>query len=82
MAKSKLVSANEKIADEVVKDYKKIEKGVVGTYQKIEDGVINKFNEISDSFVDAFLTKEGESVEDAKARLAQKKKEKKDRKGW
>lgn len=79
MAKSKLVSANEKIADEVVKDYKKIEKGVVGTYQKIEDGVINKFNEISDSFVDAFLTKEGESVEDAKARLAQEKKEREER---
>ena len=30
MAKSKIVKANEKIADGVVKGYKKIEDGVVG----------------------------------------------------
>ncbi|MDE6747532.1 MAG: hypothetical protein K2K21_00490 [Lachnospiraceae bacterium] len=60
MAKSKLVKANEKIADTVVGGYKKIEEGVVGAYKKIEDG-----------FVDKFLTHEGESVEDAKKRLAE-----------
>ncbi len=59
MAKSKLVEANQKIAEEVVGGYKKIEKSVVGSYRKIESG-----------FVDQFLTKEGESVEDAKKRLA------------
>ncbi len=58
MAKSKLVKANEKIADAVVGGYKKIENGVVGAYKKVEDG-----------FVDKFLTHEGESVEDAKKRL-------------
>ena len=36
MAKSKLVKANEKIADAVVGGYKKIEEGVVGGYKKIE----------------------------------------------
>ncbi len=60
MAKSKLVKANEKIADAVVGGYKKIEDGVVGAYKKVEDG-----------FVDKFLTHEGETVEDAEKRLAE-----------
>ena len=34
MAKSKLVKANEKIAEEVVKGYKKIEDGVVEGYTR------------------------------------------------
>ena len=58
MAKSKIVKANEKIAEAVTGVYKKIEKGVVGGYTKIED-----------KFVDAYLTKDGETVEEAKARL-------------
>lgn len=58
MAKSKIVKANEKIAEGVTGGYKKIEKGVVDGYKKIED-----------KFVDAYLTKDGETVEEAKARL-------------
>ena len=34
MAKSKLVKANQKIADSVAGGYKKIERGVVGGYKK------------------------------------------------
>lgn len=64
MAKSKLVKANEKIA-----------KGVVGGYKKIESGVVGGFNKIADKFVDNFLTKEGESVEEARERLAAEQKE-------
>lgn len=60
MAKSKLVQANEKIADAVVGGYKKIEEGFVGVYKKVEDG-----------FVDRYLTHDGETVEDAKKRLAE-----------
>ena len=82
MAQSKLVEKNEKIAERVVDGYKKIENGVVGTYQKIEEGVVggftkmeqsvvNGFTKVTDKFVDQFLTREGESVEDAKKRLAQ-----------
>ncbi len=37
MAKSRLVEANEKIAEKVVGSYKKIEEGVVGGYKKIEE---------------------------------------------
>lgn len=59
MAKSKLVKANQKIAE-----------SVVSGYQKIEEGVVSGFTRITDKFVDEFLTKEGESVEDAKRRLA------------
>lgn len=64
MAKSKLVKVNEKIAE-----------GVVGRYKKIENGVVGGFNKIADKFVDNFLTKEGESVEEAKERLAKEQQE-------
>ncbi|MGI5906186.1 MAG: hypothetical protein ACOX85_07995 [Candidatus Pararuminococcus gallinarum] len=70
MARSKLVKANEKIAESVVDGYKKIEKNVVGGYKKMEEGVVTGFNKMTDKFVDQFLTKDGESVEDAKKRLA------------
>lgn len=58
-AKSKIVKANEKIAE-----------GVVGGYKKIEDGAVSGFQKISDRFVDQFLTKENETVEEARIRLA------------
>ncbi|MBD5444686.1 MAG: hypothetical protein HDR29_03950 [Lachnospiraceae bacterium] len=79
MAKSKLVKANEKIAQGVVGGYKKIEEGVVGGYKKIEEGAVNGFNKITDKFVDNFLTKEGETVEEAKARLAAEQKEREEK---
>lgn len=43
--------------------------------EKIEEGAVGGFNKIADKFVDNFLTKEGESVEEAKARLAAEQKE-------
>lgn len=58
MAKSKLIKANEKIAEKVVGGYKAIEDTVVSGYRKIED-----------AFVDRYLTRDGESVADAKERL-------------
>lgn len=75
MAKSKIVKANEKISKGVVGGYKKIEEGVVNGYKKIEGGVVGGFNKIADKFVDNYLTKEGESVEDARKRLAAEQKE-------
>jgi len=59
MAKSKLVKANEKIAEKVV-----------AGYQKIEEGAVGGFNKIADKFVDNYLTKEGETVKEARERLA------------
>lgn len=72
MAKSKFVEANEKIAETVVGGYKKIEKGVVDGYKAIEQGVVKGYTKIEDKFVDAYLTKEGETTEEAKARLKNK----------
>ena len=69
MAKSKLIKANEKIAETVTGSYKKIEIGVVDGYKKIEHCVTEGYTKIEDKFVDAYLTKDGETVEEAKARL-------------
>lgn len=60
MAKSKLVETHEKIAEKVM-----------GTYQKIEDTVVGGYTKIEDAFVDRYLTKDGETVEEAKKRLRQ-----------
>lgn len=61
----------QKIEHGVVGAYQKIEDGVVGTYQKIESGVVGAYQKVEDAFVGKFLTHEGESVEDAKKRLAE-----------
>ena len=58
MAKSKIVKANEKIAEKVTNGFKMMSNAVVDGYTKIEDG-----------FVDRYLTKDGESVNEAKARI-------------
>ena len=58
MAKSKIIKANEKIADTVVGGYKKVENAVVSGCTKIED-----------KFVGKYLTQDGETIEEAKERL-------------
>lgn len=75
MADNKFVQANEKIAETVVSGYKKIEEGVVSGYKKIEAGAVDGFTRVSDRFVASFLTKEGETVEEAKARMAREQEE-------
>lgn len=69
---SKLKEFNQKIEDAVVGGYKKIEEGVVEGYQKIEDGVVSGYKKIEDKFIDTFLAEEGETTEDARARLTGK----------
>ncbi len=58
MARSKIPQISKKIGDTVVDAYRTVEKTVVKGYTKIEDG-----------FVDRYLTREGETVEEAKERL-------------
>ena len=72
MAKAKIVKANEKITKAVTGGYKKVEKGVVNGYKKIEQGVVGGYTKLEDKFVDAYLTKDGETIEEAKARLKEK----------
>ena len=56
---SKLVEANEKIAE-----------AVVGGYKKIETGIVEGFEKVTDKCVEKLFAREGESVEDAKKRLS------------
>lgn len=58
------------IENGVVNTYKAIENGVVGAYKKVEDTVVDAFNHMTDAVVGAVLTREGETVEDAKKRMA------------
>ena len=60
-------------AEEVTAGYKKIENGVVSGYKKIETGVVEGFGKVVDKCVEVLFAKEGESVEEAKARLDGKK---------
>ena len=66
------VSGYQKIEQGVVTGYKKIEEGVVGGYKKIEDGVVGGFGKVIDKCVEVLFAREGESVEEAKARLSGK----------
>ena len=60
----------ENIAEAVTEGYTKIEDGVVGGYKKIESGAVEGFGKVVDKCVEVLFAKEGESVEDAKARLS------------
>ena len=63
---SKFVEANEKIAEKVVQGYK-----------KIENGAVEGFGKVTDACVKALFARDGESVEEAKARLRGENKEEK-----
>ena len=63
------------VEQEIVEDYKKLETGVVDSYKKVEEGFVGGFNKVADGFVEKFLVKDGESVEEARERLAKKQEE-------
>lgn len=80
MATSKLVKTSEKIAQKVTTGFQGMSDGVTSGFQKMSDGVTSGFQKmcdtvvggytkIEDGFVDRYLTKDGETVEEAKARL-------------
>lgn len=60
MAKSKGVKANEKVKERATATFSRIENTFVGDYTIVEN-----------AFVDRYLTKDGETVEEAKVRLKQ-----------
>lgn len=55
LMKSKIVEANEKIAEDVTTGF-----------QKIQDGVVNGYKKIEDSFISRYLLRKGESLDEAK----------------
>ena len=57
-----------KIADQV----EKMAQGVTEGYKKIENGVVSGYQKIENAFVNTFLAKEGETIEEAKARITGK----------
>lgn len=65
------VHGYEAVEEGAVKGYKAIEKGVVGGYKKVEETVVGAYKKVEDAFVGKFLVHEGETVEDAKKRLAE-----------
>ena len=69
----KIADIVEKMGQTVTSGYKKIETGVVSGYQKIEHGAVTGFEKVSNKCIDVLFAKEGETVEEAKARLALKK---------
>lgn len=69
MAKAKLAKTVRTVGTAVTAGYKKVETGAVAGYKAIEKGVVNGYTKIEDKFIDTYLTKDGETVEDAKKRL-------------
>lgn len=68
---SDLRKANKEIAEAAAGGLQKIEDRVVGGYKKIESTVVGAYQSIEDTFVARYLLHEGETVEQAKERLAQ-----------
>lgn len=69
MRKSKLLDKQAKIEQTVTDGYKTIEKAAVTGYHKVENGVVGTYSKVEDWFVDRYLIHEGETLEEAKARL-------------
>ena len=65
----KFVDTNEQIGKGLATGFNKMADGVVKGYQAVETGVVKGYTAIEDGFVGSFLTHEGESVAEAKARL-------------
>lgn len=65
----KLAQANGQIAGAVADGYKKVEHAVVGGYKQIEKAVVDSYTKVEDGFVGSFLTRDGETAQEAKARL-------------
>ena len=65
----KIADVVEEMGRVVTGGYEKIETGVVSGYKKIEHGAVTGFEKVSNKCIDVLFAKEGETVEEAKARL-------------
>ena len=66
------VGTYQKIENAVVGGYQKMEDVVVGGYQKMEDAIVGGFAKMTDKMVEKLFTRGGETVEEARNRLAGK----------
>lgn len=72
----KIADIVENMGQTVTRGYKAIETGAVSGYKAIENGVVTGYEKVSDKCVEILFAKEGEFVEEAKARLAANRKTK------
>lgn len=70
----KIADVVEEMGQVVTSGCKKVEDGVVSGYKKIENGAVTGFEKVTDKCVDVLFARDGETVEEAKARLSTKKK--------
>lgn len=72
----KIADIVENMGQTVTRGYKAIETGAFSGYKAIENGVVTGYEKVSDKCVEILFAKEGEFVEEAKARLAANRKTK------
>ena len=72
----KIADIVENMGQTVTRGYKAIETGAVSGYKAIEKGAVTGYEKVSDKCVEILFAKEGEFVEEAKARLAANRKTK------
>lgn len=72
----KIADIVENMGQTVTMGYKAIETGAVSGYKAIENGAVTGYEKVSDKCVEILFAKEGEFVEEAKARLAANRKTK------
>lgn len=72
----KIADIVENMGQTVTRGYKAIETGAVSGYKAIETGAVTGYEKVSDKCVEILFAKEGEFVEEAKARLAANRKTK------
>lgn len=65
-----VVDGYKKIENGVVKGYTKIQDGTVKGYTKFQNGIVKGWTKIENKFVDILFRKDGETTEEAKARLS------------
>lgn len=65
----KFADANLRLGEDLTAGFDRMSGGMVRGYKAIENGVVKGYTAIEDGFVSSFLTREGETVQDAKSRL-------------
>ena len=66
----KIADIVEEMGQTVTSGYKKMQGGVVSGYKKIEPAAVTGFDKVTNKCIEVLITKDSESVEAAKARLA------------
>lgn len=72
----KIADIVENMGQTVTRGYKAIETGAVSGYKAIENGAVTGYEKVSGKCAEILFAKEGEFVEEAKARLAANRKTK------